>query len=28
MRSKKGRKGEESRKRLLKAAANEFSIRG
>lgn len=28
MKSKKGRKGEESRKRLLKAAANEFSIRG
>ncbi|MCY8869993.1 TetR/AcrR family transcriptional regulator [Bacillus inaquosorum] len=28
MRSKKGSKGEESRKRLLKAAANEFSIRG
>ncbi|MEC2113121.1 TetR/AcrR family transcriptional regulator [Bacillus stercoris] len=28
MESKKGRKGEESRKRLLKAAANEFSIRG
>lgn len=28
MKSKKGRKGEESRKRLLKAAANEFAIRG
>lgn len=28
LKSKKGRKGEESRKRLLKAAANEFSIRG
>lgn len=28
MKSIKGRKGEESRKRLLKAAAHEFSIRG
>ncbi|MCY8979714.1 TetR/AcrR family transcriptional regulator [Bacillus halotolerans] len=28
MKSRKGRKGEESRKRLLKAAAHEFSIRG
>ncbi|MBU2660205.1 TetR/AcrR family transcriptional regulator [Bacillus cabrialesii] len=28
MKSKKGRKGEESRKRLLEAAANEFSNRG
>ncbi|UQZ48591.1 TetR/AcrR family transcriptional regulator [Bacillus sp. PK3-037] len=28
MKSRKGRKGEESRKRLLKAAAQEFSIRG
>lgn len=28
MKSKKRRKGEESRKRLLKAAANEFSIHG
>ncbi|MEC0584028.1 TetR/AcrR family transcriptional regulator [Bacillus spizizenii] len=28
MKSKKGRKGEESRKRLLEAAANEFAIRG
>ncbi|MEG7379644.1 TetR/AcrR family transcriptional regulator [Bacillus subtilis] len=28
MKSKKGRKGEESRKRLLKAAANDFAIRG
>ncbi|MBU8571880.1 TetR/AcrR family transcriptional regulator [Bacillus subtilis] len=28
MKSKKGRKGEESRKRLLKVAANEFSVRG
>ncbi|MFT4402052.1 TetR/AcrR family transcriptional regulator [Bacillus sp. SW14] len=28
MKSKKGRKGEESRKRLLKAAANDFASRG
>ncbi|PJY99112.1 TetR/AcrR family transcriptional regulator [Bacillus vallismortis] len=28
VKSKKGRKGEESRKRLLKAAANEFAIKG